>query len=148
MLIQKLSVKHSTSALLMVLEVLPSTASSVPMELSLTRTTSSVTGGSTLTAPLLRTSTVSMMRLLLREMLLLVLLIRLSMELLLSMELPLHQLETTLLPGELLASLEDPGEEEEGGTKEVREEEEDLVELDLTHVDGLMDYNLLINSIN
>ena len=79
MLIQKLSVKHSTSALLMVLEVLPSTASSVPMELSSTRTTSSVTGGSTLTAPLLRTSTVSMMRLLLREMLLLVPLIRLSM---------------------------------------------------------------------
>merc|ERR1712227_663814 len=49
------------------------------MELSSTRTTSSVTGGSTLTAPLLRTSTVSMMRLLLREMLLLVPLIRLSM---------------------------------------------------------------------
>merc|ERR1719471_1233842 len=112
------------------------------MELSSTRTTSSVTGGSTLTVPLLRTSTVSMMRLLLREMLLLVPLLRLSMEQ------PLHLLETTLLPGELLASLEDPGEEEEGGTKEVREEEEDLVELDLTHVDGLMDYNLLINSIN
>merc|ERR1712227_964947 len=125
MLIQKLSVKHSTSALLMVLEVLPSTASSAPMELSSIRTTSSVTGGSTLTVPLLRTSTVSMMRLLPREMLLLVPLIRLSMELLPSMELPLHQLETTLLPGELLASLEDSGEQEEGGTKEVREEEED-----------------------
>ena len=123
MLIQKLSVKHSTSALLMVLEVLPSTASSVPMELSSTRTTSSVTGGSTLTVPLLRTSTVSMMRLLLREMLLLVPLIRLSMELLLSMEQLLHQLETTLLlelimimrlprPGEVAGW--DPGDKEEG----------------------------------
>merc|ERR1719438_702673 len=93
------------------------------MELSSTRTTSSVTGGSTLTVPLLRTSTVSMMRLLLREMLLLVPLIRLSMVLLPSMEQLLHQLETTLLlelimimrlprPGEVAGW--DPGDKEEG----------------------------------
>merc|ERR1712106_1090000 len=47
------------------LEVWPSTASSVLMVHSSTRTTSSVTGGSTLTAPLPRISTLSMMKLLL-----------------------------------------------------------------------------------
>merc|ERR1719232_2478422 len=50
MLIQKPNAKCSTSALLMVLEVLPNTASSALTEPSSTRTTSSVTGGSTLTA--------------------------------------------------------------------------------------------------
>merc|ERR1712209_152295 len=79
MLIQKLSVKHSTSALLMVLEVLPSTVSSAPMELSSTRTTSSVTGGSTLTALKPRVSIASMINTLLREMLLLVLLVMLRL---------------------------------------------------------------------
>ena len=63
----RLSARLSTSAQLMGLEVSPSTASSAPTELSSTRTTSSATGGSTLTAPLLRISTASMMRLLLRE---------------------------------------------------------------------------------
>merc|ERR1712106_1031910 len=51
----------------MELEVWPSTASSVLMVHSSTRTTSSVTGGSTLTAPLLRSSTLLMMKLLLNE---------------------------------------------------------------------------------
>merc|ERR1711970_1368717 len=65
MLTLRLSVKHSIFAQLMELEVLPSTASSVLMEHSSTRTISSVIGGSTLTAPLLRIFTLSMMRLLL-----------------------------------------------------------------------------------
>merc|ERR1719471_1222851 len=49
MLTRRPSVKCSTFVLLMELEVLPSTASCVPMEPSSTRTTSSVTGGSMLT---------------------------------------------------------------------------------------------------
>merc|ERR1711892_1564647 len=49
MLTLRLNVKHSTFAQLMELEVWPSTASSVLMVHSSTRTTSSVTGGSTLT---------------------------------------------------------------------------------------------------
>merc|ERR1719153_13466 len=65
MLTLRLNVKHSIFAQLMELEVLPSTASSVLMEHSSTRTISSVIGGSTLTAPLLRIFTLSMMRLLL-----------------------------------------------------------------------------------
>merc|ERR1712083_36848 len=69
------SVKHSIFAQLMELEVLPSTASSVLMEHSSTRTISSVIGGSTLTAPLLRIFTLSMMRLLLNVKLLLELLL-------------------------------------------------------------------------
>merc|ERR1711892_962035 len=64
MLTLRLNVKHSTFAQLMELEVWPSIASSVLMVHSSTRTTSSVTGGSTLTAPLLRSSTLSMMKLL------------------------------------------------------------------------------------
>merc|ERR1711942_339122 len=59
----------------MELEVLPSTAFSVLMEHSSTRTISSVIGGSTLTAPLLRIFTLSMMRLLLNVKLLLELLL-------------------------------------------------------------------------
>merc|ERR1711874_577576 len=65
MLTLRLNVKHSIFAQLMELEVLPSTASSVLMEHSSTRTISSVIGGSTLTVPLLRIFTLSMMRLLL-----------------------------------------------------------------------------------
>merc|ERR1712012_795353 len=68
-----LSVKFSTSVLLMELEVLPSTASCVPMEQSSTRTTSSATGGSTLTALRLRDSILSMMNMLLRGLLLMLL---------------------------------------------------------------------------
>merc|ERR1740124_808462 len=70
MLTLRLNVKHSTYAQLMELEVWPSTASSVLMVHSSTRTTSSVTGGSTLTAPLLRIFTLSMMKLLLNVKLL------------------------------------------------------------------------------
>merc|ERR1711892_767066 len=62
MLTLRLNVKHSTFAQLMELEVWPSTASSVLMVHSSTRTTSSVTGGSTLIAPLPRISTLSMMK--------------------------------------------------------------------------------------
>merc|ERR1712027_181980 len=54
MLIQKLNAKLSTSVLLTVLVVLASTASCVPTEPFSTRTTSSATGGLTLTAPPLR----------------------------------------------------------------------------------------------
>merc|ERR1719464_720442 len=61
------SARLSTSALLTAPEVWPSTASSAPTELSSTRTTSSATGGSTLTAPPPRTSTASMMRSLPKE---------------------------------------------------------------------------------
>merc|ERR1719312_802155 len=75
MLTLRLSVKHSIFAQLMELEVLPSTAFSVLMEHSSTRTISSVIGGSTLTAPLLRIFTLSMMRLLLNVKLLLELLL-------------------------------------------------------------------------
>merc|ERR1719435_433326 len=64
MLTLRLSAKPSTFAQLMEPEVWHSTASSVPMEHSSTRTTSSVTGGSTLTALPLRNSTPSMTRLL------------------------------------------------------------------------------------
>merc|ERR1719290_607161 len=73
--ILRLNVKHSTFAQLMELEVWPSTASSVLMVHSSTRTTSSVIGGSTLTAPLLRIFTLSTMKLLLN--------VKLSVELLL-----------------------------------------------------------------
>ena len=59
---RRLNVRCSTSVLLMVLEALPSTASSAPTEPSSTRTTSSVTGGSTLTVTMLRISTISIMR--------------------------------------------------------------------------------------
>merc|ERR1712154_249637 len=71
MLTLRLSVKHSIFAQLMELEVWPSTASSVLMVHSSTRTTSSVIGGSTLTAPLLKIFTLSTMKLLLNVKLLL-----------------------------------------------------------------------------
>merc|ERR1719483_1452390 len=66
----RLNVKHSTFAQLMGLEVWQSTASSVLMEHSSTRIISSVTGGSTLIAQLLKISTLSMMKLLLNVKLL------------------------------------------------------------------------------
>merc|ERR1719336_3146118 len=70
MLIQKPNVKCSTFVLLMELEVLPNIVSCVPMEPSSTRTTSSVTGGSTLTVPKLRVFTASMTNLQQKERLL------------------------------------------------------------------------------
>merc|ERR1712117_396069 len=73
MLIQKLNAKLSTSVPLMVPEALPSTASCVPTEPFSTRTTSSVTGGLTLTAPPLKSCTASMTNTLLSVMLLLLL---------------------------------------------------------------------------
>merc|ERR1712233_20124 len=63
----RLSARSSTSVPLMEPVVFPSTASSVPTEPSSTRTTSSATGGSTLTAPPPRTSTASMTNMLPRE---------------------------------------------------------------------------------
>merc|ERR1712227_91833 len=88
MLMVRLSVKFSTSVLLMELEVLPSTASCAPTEQSSTRTTSSVTGGSTLTALRLKDSTLSMMNMLLKGLLLMLLPVmpRLDMLLLLNMK--------------------------------------------------------------
>merc|ERR1712020_583073 len=71
MLILRLNVKHSIFAQLMELEVWLSTASSVLMVHSSTRTTSSVIGGSTLTAPLLKIFTLSTMKSLLNVKLLL-----------------------------------------------------------------------------
>merc|ERR1719234_310672 len=62
----RLSARLSTSARPMALVGSPSTASSAPTEPSSTRTTSSATGGSTLTAPPLRSSTPSTTRLLQR----------------------------------------------------------------------------------
>merc|ERR1712106_1254753 len=105
MLTLRLNVKHSTFAQLMELEVWPSTASSVLMVHSSTRTTSSVTGGSTLTAPLLRISTLSMMKLLLNVKLLqeLLLMPLVLMELLLKRNMQL--LLTTLNMKKLLQKL-------------------------------------------
>merc|ERR1711970_1375391 len=74
MLILRLNAKHFIFAQLMELEVWPSTASSVLMVHSSTRTISYVTGGSILTAPLLRISTLLMMKLLLNVKLLLLML--------------------------------------------------------------------------
>ena len=108
--IPRLSVKHSIFAQLMELEVLPSTASSVLMEHSSTRTISSVIGGSTLTAPLLRIFTLSMMRLLLN--------VKLLLELLLILLIIMKHLLTMLLLLLLVIILWREGQEEgweEGG---------------------------------
>merc|ERR1712154_272940 len=113
MLTLRLSVKHSIFAQLMELEVWPSTASSVLMVHSSTRTTSSVIGGSTLTAPLLKIFTLSTMKLLLNVKLLLELL----PILLITMK---HPLTTLLLLKLLLVTTvwmeEEGGGWEEGGT--------------------------------
>merc|ERR1712106_822270 len=74
----------------MELEVWPSTASSVLMVHSSTRTTSSVTGGSTLTAPLPRNCILSMMKLLLS--------VKLLQELLLMRVLVPMKHQLTMLP--------------------------------------------------
>merc|ERR1712064_265149 len=94
------------------LVVLLNTASFVLTELSSTRTILSVTGGSTLTAPPLRTSILSMMRLLLKGKPLLEPLIKLSMELLPSTVQPLLQLATTLLLMLLWEAMRRPEEDE------------------------------------
>merc|ERR1711970_1475945 len=82
MLTLRLNAKYFIFAQLMELEVWPSTASSVLMVHSSTRTISYVTGGSILTAPLLRISTLLMTKLLLNVKLLLLMLL-VVMELLL-----------------------------------------------------------------
>merc|ERR1711892_1209750 len=138
MLTLRLNVKHSTFAQLMELEVWPSTASSVLMVHSSTRTTSSVIGGSTLTAPLPRISTLSMMKLLLsvrlsQEYLMLLVLMRLQ----LTMLLLLHLLVTTLLV--LMKDLEAMRRKvaEAGGleTEETTDEEEGVKEGEETSED-------------
>merc|ERR1712106_1034334 len=68
MLIPKLSAKHSISVPMMEMEDEPSTVSSVLMELSSNSSTLYVTGGSMLTALLLNSFTLLMMKLLLREL--------------------------------------------------------------------------------
>ena len=74
-LILRQSAKFSTFALTTALAVCPPTPSSVPTAPSSTRTTSSVTGGSTLTVAKLKISTLSMMTLLLKELRLMLLLL-------------------------------------------------------------------------
>merc|ERR1712106_326057 len=93
---------------------------------SSTRTTSSVTGGSTLTAPLPRISTLSMMKLLLSEKLLqehLILLVPMKHQL--TMLLLLHLLETTLWREDEEEDLEAAGITGEG--EGVKEEEVELI---------------------
>merc|ERR1712128_205577 len=123
----RLNVKHSTFVQLMELEVWPSTASSVLMVRSSTRTTSSVTGGSTLTAPLPRISTLSMMKLLLsvkllQELLLMRVLIPMKHQL--TMLLLLHLLATTLWREDEAGELE--AAEITGEGEGVKEEEVEL----------------------
>jgi len=60
--IQRQSAKSSISVVVMEMVVLPSTASSVPTEPCSTSNTLSVTGGSMLIAPLLNSSTLSMIK--------------------------------------------------------------------------------------
>merc|ERR1712128_30633 len=143
MLTLRLNVKHSTFAQLMELEVWPSTASSVLMVHSSTRTTSSVTGGSTLTAPLLRSSTLLMMKLLLSVKLLqeLLLMLLVVMELLMNMLLLLQIMQIILQQKmRVLAPMRRRADEVEnleageitGGVEGVKEEEETLeVELEM-----------------
>merc|ERR1711913_176392 len=137
MLTPRLSARHSIFAQLMELEVWPSTASSVLMVHSSTRTTSSVIGGSTLTAPLPRTSTLSMMKSLLSVKLL----PELLLTLLITTKHPLTMLLPLLLPLLLLMNTlwreGGAGGWEEGGT--TGEEEggrEGEVELTLLTHDG------------
>merc|ERR1712123_543363 len=127
MLTLRLNVKHSTFAQLMELEVWPSTASSVLMVHSSTRTTSSVTGGSTLTAPLPRISTLSMMKLLLSVKLLqeqLPMRVLVPMKHQLTMLLLLLLLETTLWREDEAEDLE--AAEITGEGEGVKEEEVEL----------------------
>merc|ERR1719297_582595 len=102
MLMVRLSVKSSTSAQLMELEVLLSTASSVPTAQFSTRTISSATGGSTLIVLKPRVFSPSMTRLLpnelkLTELLLMLLLIMLlHLNQLLTMQLLLNMVKLAL----------------------------------------------------
>merc|ERR1712048_1203677 len=87
------------------------------MELCSTRTTSSVTGGSTLTVQLLKISTASMMKLLLKEKLLLELQIKPSMEHQRNMEqqLPIPTLSVTMTMETLvLVDMRRPDEQQGG----------------------------------
>merc|ERR1719483_883807 len=131
MLTLRLNVKHSTFAQLLELEVWPSTASSVLMVHSSTRTTSSVTGGSTLTAPLQRISTLSMMKLQPNVMLL--------QELLLMRALvPMRLLQNTLLVMkalELMRREDQPEGLETGKITDVEAEAKEGVEISEVELD-------------
>ena len=146
-LIQRLNVKHSTFVLLMELEVLPNTVSCVPMELCSTRTTSSVTGGSTLIVQLLRTSTASMMKLLLKEMLLLELQTNLSMELLQNTEQPLLQTHTQLIMimETLVLVVMKMQDEQQGGSEQIEAVDEDVKDGEEADVDE-PDFGFLLQS--
>merc|ERR1712008_603814 len=131
MLTLRLNVKHSTFAQLMELEVWPSTASSVLMVHSSTRTTSFVTGGSTLTAPLPRISTLSMMKsqpnvMLLQELLLMRALVLMRL------------LQNTLLVMkalELMRRVDQPEGLETGKTIDVEAEAKEGVEISEVELD-------------
>ena len=147
MLMVRLNVKCSTFVLLMELEVLPNTVSCVPMEPSSTRTTSSVTGGSTLIVQLLRTSTASMMKLLLKEMLLLELQTNLSMELLQNTEQPLLQTHTQLIMimETLVLVVMKMQDEQLGGLEQIEAVDEDVKDGEEADVDE-PDFGFLLQS--
>merc|ERR1712061_467257 len=112
------SARRSTSARPMAPEVSPSTASSAPTEPSSTRTTSSATGGSTLTAPPLRSSTPSTTRLLQRGTPLLAL-VPMLLETMLLLLLSTVPRDLGLLPMKLLPG-EDVSRVAEGGVKHLK----------------------------
>merc|ERR1712158_46325 len=114
----RLSARRSTSARPMALVGSPSTASSAPTEPSSTRTTSSATGGSTLTAPLLRSSTPSTTRSLQRGTPLLAL-VPMLLETMLLLLLSTAPRDLGLLPMKLLPG-EDVSRVAEGGVKHLK----------------------------
>merc|ERR1712226_1188644 len=112
----RLSARLSTSALLMEPEVWPSTASSVPTDLSSTRTTSSATGGSTSTAPPPMSSTPSTTRSQLRGTLLQELVLMLLETMLLLLQSTVLR-DRELLPMKLLPGGDVSRVDPEGGVK-------------------------------
>merc|ERR1719266_361206 len=114
----RLSARRSTSARPMALVGSPSTASSAPTEPSSTRTTSSATGGSTLTAPQLRSSTPSTTRSLQRGTPLLAL-VPMLLETMLLLLLSTAPRDLGLLPMKLLPG-EDVSRVAEGGVKHLK----------------------------
>merc|ERR1712015_360576 len=114
----RLSARRSTSARPMALVGSPSTASSAPTEPSSTRTTSSATGGSTLTAPQLRSSTPSTTRSLQRGTPLLAL-VPMLLETMLLLLLSTVPRDLGLLPMKLLPG-EDVSRVAEGGVKHLK----------------------------
>merc|ERR550517_1025474 len=112
------SARSSTFARPMALVASPSTASSAPTKPSSTRTTSSATGGSTLTAPQLRSSTPSTTRSLQRGTPLLAL-VPMLLETMLLLLLSTVPRDPGLLPMKLLPG-EDVSRVAEGGVKHLK----------------------------